>query len=116
MALAAIPEMLKGKASEISGKRCELTLASPCKRGAGGHIHVDDNDKQMWVNAFTLKHNTYTLSTCEGRLPTIVCRGNSEKTHKMTRSIYTHLFHSSFMSKMLKENNHERPAYAKSSN
>ena len=83
MAQAAIPETVRGKASEISRKamRTEASFIPTNKVLVDTAIdYVDDNDKQQWVNAFTLKNNTY-------RLPTIVCRGNPEKPHKMTSSI-----------------------------
>ena len=46
---------------------------------------------------------TYTLMTCDCRLPTIVCRGNPESAHKLVTSALTHLFRQAFIKKMSEE-------------
>ena len=57
-----------------------------------------------WIDAFILTNMTYTLMTCDCRLPTIVCWGDPHTAHNLVSSTLMHLFCQAFIDKMSNKN------------
>ena len=53
---------------------------------------VEDRDARAWIETLLLIDDTYTLKTCDCRLPTIGCRGNNAAEHKQAKSAMTPIY------------------------